>query len=166
MNSNERLAKAIETGVPVPGTPAQAAELVAHENVAAARMARSAEAASTSRWMADRRATVRADSDRYMLTGLPGRPVFDGVTRGMTSEARAKIWAREEFDSILSTDAGDDEFGELLLAIGKALTTGELPDYVDDDSRRGSCCGVTFKTETDDEGTTYICPLCGKDGAL
>lgn len=40
MNSNERLAKAIETGVPVPGTPEQARELVAQENVFAARMAR------------------------------------------------------------------------------------------------------------------------------
>lgn len=159
---DNRLMRAIETGVPVPGTAEQAAELVAQENVSAARMARSAEAASTSRWLADRRATVRADADRYMLTDRPGVPVFDGVLNRMMPSSRAKVWAREELMGSDYDGVHDDVVAEHLKAIANTLETGDLPDWVESDSRRG-CCGATFRTECDDEGTTYFCRLCGKE---
>lgn len=166
MNSNERLAKAIETGVPVPGTPEQARELVAHENEAAAQAAR------TDAWLAKaREATVvtnrceRSDERRYGKPGpgRPGSPVFDRVTMPMNQFARARLWARMELNNVHGIeDAPDHKAAQVIRWIADALETGELPHHVETTSRRG-CCGATLIQHETEDGTDYECPLCGKD---
>lgn len=94
MNSSERLAKAIQTGVPVPGTPEQAAELVAMEMHFASRMAtdivrcpecsklgpRDTESIYASDGVCVKCGTEREKLDRnreYMSDGREGRDSFD-----------------------------------------------------------------------------------------
>jgi hypothetical protein len=113
-------------------------------------------------YIADRRATERADKDRYMLIDRPGLPVFDGVMNRMMPSSRAKVWAREELMGSDYDGVHDDVLADHLETIAKTLRTGELPDFVDDDSRRG-CCGATFREECDSDGTSYFCRLCGKE---
>jgi len=166
---DDRLMRAIQSGQPVPGTPEQAAEL-RNQNLARAidtafvpvvKAAKSLQAIRNG--IAEDRNTERLDAVKWAgPRELPGDPVFDGVANRMTNEARAKLWTREELMGMYPDDAHDDKLGALLLAIGNALIDGELPDYVDDDSRRG-CCGVTFKTHVDESGTCYVCALCGKE---
>lgn len=163
MNSNERLAKAIETGVPVPGTPEQARELVAHENEAAAQAAR------TDAWLAKAREAAvvtnrceRADERRYGKPG-PGRPghaVFDRVDGLMTPAAKAQTWARIELGEI-DQDGDAYRLATELERIAQGLR-GEMPHDVCNTSRRG-CCGATLIQHETEDGTDYECPLCGKD---
>ena len=163
MNSNERLAKAIETGVPVPGTPEQARELVAHENEAAAQAAR------TDAWLAKAREAAvvtnrceRADERRYGKPG-PGRPghaVFDRVDGLMTPAAKAQTWARIELGEI-DQDGDAYRLATELERIAQGLR-GEMPADVENTSRRG-CCGATLIQRETVDGTDYECPLCGKE---
>jgi hypothetical protein len=163
VNSNERLAKAIQTGVPVPGTPEQARELVAQENEAAARAAR------TDAWLAKAREAAvvtnrceRADERRYGKPG-PGRPghaVFDRVDGLMTPAAKAQTWARIELGEI-DQDGDAYRLATELERIAQGLR-GEMPSDVHIGSRRG-CCGATLIENETEDGTDFECPLCGKE---
>jgi hypothetical protein len=128
-------------------------------------------AAYTEQWLAKARevlglsrACERADRERYhpIGPGRPGRPVFDRVDASMTPSAKARTWARIELCELGDVDGADaGRLATVLRAIADGLD-GEMPHYVEEDSRRG-CCGCTLiQTETE-EGTDYECPLCGKE---
>lgn len=156
-----RLASAIAAGVPIAGTPAQARELVAQENEAAARAAR------TDAWLAKARASAtlhrvcqNADRDRYWR-GKPGVAAFDAMDSLMTPAARAQAWARTEL-SQFDHDAEDaGKIADHLDRIAKGLR-GEMPSDVHIGSRRG-CCGATLIENETEDGTEYECALCGKE---
>jgi hypothetical protein len=161
---DDRLAKAIATGHPIASTYAQAMELIAQENAAAAKAASGREMEAARRAMALSRACERADKERYhpIGPGRPGRPVFDEVLNRMTRHARAVTWARIELAEMDLEAPDAKRLADVLTDIADALALGALPHYVEDDSRRG-CCGCTLiQTETE-EGTDYECPLCGKE---
>jgi hypothetical protein len=161
---DDRLAKAIANGHPIASTYAQAMELIAQENAAAAKAASGREMESTRRAMALSRACERADRERYhpIGPGRPGRPVFDRVDASMTPSAKARTWARIELCELGDVDGADaGRLATVLRAIADGLE-GEMPHYVESDSRRG-CCGVTLIQRETEDGTDYECPLCGKE---
>jgi hypothetical protein len=114
--------------------------------------------------IAQQKRTEAADANRYGFGKRPGSPVFRGSQACLAPVERAQAWARTEYCELDIDSPNAEALGAHIEAIGAAMRTGVLPDWVELSSRRSSCCGATFRMERDDAGTTYVCPLCGEVG--
>ena len=136
---SRRLAEAVAAGQPIAGSPAQARELVTHENEAAA------QAAKTDAWLArPRAAAVTNRCERADERGGTRTRPWSSWPPGLRSHGPADDPEREGSDVGRGSVSRDRPRRGCLgwrmsWAHHKGLR-GEIPNDVEPDSRRG-CCG-------------------------